>query len=65
MSCIGCNQAQTQQKADDEKMIKYAAKQAKEENRSIGLYRNAEGALCIASGGEPISMLITPHMQGD
>ncbi len=60
--CIGCGQAISQIKAQDQKIINIAKQRAKQENIIIGLYRNEEGQLCIATGGEPVCHYITPLM---
>ena len=62
MSCINCTGAITQQKANDEKTIQIAKQMAKEQNKTIGLFRDEQGRLCIATGGEPITMYVTPLM---
>lgn len=63
--CIGCNQAITQQKAEDQKIIELAHERANQYNTVVGLYRDQSGALCIAPtlAGYPIIMHITPDLQ--
>lgn len=65
MSCIGCSQAITRQKANDEEIIALAKQIAKQQQRSVGLYRNEEGVLSIApqAEGYPIIMFVTEEMQ--
>jgi hypothetical protein len=62
--CVGCNSAITQQKANDEKTIQIAKQMAKEQNKTIALYRDEEGTLRIATEpGMPITGYISPFMQ--
>lgn len=62
--CIGCNQSIIEQKSNDEKTIQLAKDKAKAESKTIGLYRDADGTLCIAPGsGYPIIIFITPKLQ--
>ncbi len=64
MSCINCTGAITQQKANDEKTIQIAKQMAKEQNKTIALYRDEEGTLRIATEpGMPITVYISPFMQ--
>ena len=62
MSCINCTGAITQQKANDEKIIQIAKQMAKQQNTTIGLYRDEEGRLCIAGPGDPVIRYISPLM---
>lgn len=62
--CIGCTGAITQQKANDEKIIQIAKQMAKEQNKTVALYRNEQGELSIATdAGIPIIGYISPYMQ--
>lgn len=66
MSCIGCNQALTQQKINDQKILDIARARAKDTGEVISLYRDPEGVLCIApSDGNtyPIIIQITPEAE--
>lgn len=64
-SCIGCKQAITEQKANDEATIKMAMERAKATNSEVALYRDEQGQLCVAPSGTgyPIIHIITPHMR--
>lgn len=63
MSCVNCTGAITQQKANDEKTIQIAKQMAKEQNKTIALYRDEEGRLRITTDtGMPISGYISPLM---
>lgn len=63
MSCINCTGAITQQKANDEKIIQIAKQMAKEQNKTIALYRNEQGELSIATeAGTPVIRYISPLM---
>lgn len=66
MSCISCTQAITQQKTNDQKVIHIAQQKANTEQRTVGLYRDEEGNLCIipdTGGTYPACMFINPQLQ--
>ena len=62
--CIGCNQAITQQKAQDAQTIAKAKEIARDRKTSIGLYGDEQAIICIANGPNyHIIHIITPDMQ--
>lgn len=65
--CINCTTAIKQTISADEQIISKAKEIAKEGQRSVALFRDHLGKLCIATGGgnEPICYIVTPIMQNN
>lgn len=64
MACIGCNTAITIQISEDETVLKLANNMAKETGKSVGLFRDIEGRLCISTGTDPVQQFVTAYLQG-
>lgn len=60
---MACKDCSGNSQTSDQKIIEIAKQRAKEENKSVGLYRDELGQLCIATGNEPVFHIITPNMQ--
>lgn len=64
--CIGCQQAKTQTKVNDERIIQEAKEKARSTGSGVSLYRDPEGTLCIVPNDGnwyPVCMQVTPDAQ--